>query len=134
MEHIAIQREDRTFDDWQTLPVLCRCKNKKDPPYGKVASGDIVYVVLGGEIKLRATVEQPEFQEYNDINDIRELCKGTLLYSGESYWEDMSDRRYATVVWLKDQEPLEPPIKPSARSYGSDWIVLDTPEKRKAWL
>lgn len=134
MEHIAIQKKEYTFDDLETFPVLCRCKKRKDVPYNKVLKGDTVYLLSNGLIKVKATVSKVTSKEYDDIGEIRDLCKGTKLYNGKSYWNDMKDRRYATVVWLTDQEVLRNSIRPRNRSFGSSWIVLDTEHKRREWL
>ena len=137
MEHVAIQKENRTFIDLGSLDILCRCKSKKDPPYNKIQAGDKVYVAMGGRIKLQTSVVEAVSLESQNIDEIRKLCKGTTLYDADDYWNEMREkgnRRYGTVVRLTNQEMLDPPIQSTARSYGWDWFVLDTPEKRRAWL
>lgn len=135
MEHIIIQRDDSTYDDWRNLPVVVRCSERRGAPYGKVHSGDIVYVLVSGKgIVSRARVAGARSFEYNGINSVRELCRGTKLYDGMDYWRSVAGRRYATVVHLTDNATLDPAVVPQKRSYGSSWIVLDTPDKRKAWL
>lgn len=138
MEHVAVQKKDRMFIDLKSLDILCRCKSKKDPPFAKVAPGDIVYVAMGSDVRLRTKVRKAESLEFQDVDEVRELTQGTTLYDGEAYWDDVRNaripRRYGTVVWLTDPEILDPPIQPTTRSYGWDWFVLDTPQKREAWL
>jgi len=87
MEHIAIQNKEYTFDPLPTLTILCRCKQRKDPPYEKVATGDIVYILQDGLIRVKATVSRALSKEYDDISEIRDLCKGTSpsLYNGVIY-------------------------------------------------
>ncbi|MBA7663629.1 hypothetical protein ES703_71674 [subsurface metagenome] len=135
MEHVAIQNKRYTFDNLETLPVLCRCNKRKDVPYEKVSPGDKIYIQSDGLITVKATVLKVTLKEYDDINDIRNLCKGTKLYDGKNYWNDMKDRHYATVVRLANHEDLSNrPIRPRKRSYGSSWIVMDSEQKRREWL
>ena len=132
MEHIAIQKPEWTFDNLQTLTVLCRCSVKKIAPYDKVSRGDKVYVKLGEFIRIEATVLDYTQIEYDDINKVRDLCKRTSLYSGSSYWNEQPSQGYATIVWLEDHKPKQ--ICPREKSHGSSWIVLDSEQKRREWL
>ena len=92
----------------------------------------------GGPIVARSTVlswHTGTFQ-FGNINDIRERCIGTNLFGLSDYWQQVSDKingNYA-VILLTDEEWLENPLFPSARSYGSSWVYLDTTEKRALWL
>ena len=55
MEHVAIQREEYTFDDLENLRVLCRCSKRKDVSYNRVSDGDVVYLCSDGLIRSRST-------------------------------------------------------------------------------
>ena len=130
MEHIAIQKPEWTVDKLQTL--LCRCSIKKIAPYNKVLCGDKVYVKLGKFIRIEATISDYTQMEYDDINKVRDLCKGTRLYSGSRYWNKQPSQGYATVIWLEDYKPKQ--IRPRKKSYGSSWVVLDSEQKRREWI
>jgi hypothetical protein len=66
--------------------------------------------------------------------EIIDLCKDTDLDGKDTFWRRMRDRKYGTVIRIVNNRTLPKPIVPRVRSYGSGWIVLDTPEKRKEWL
>lgn len=135
MEHIVIQSQSGTIDDPKRLPVVCRCGDKRIAPYAKVSVGDTVYTLLSGVgIVSRATVSKADSFEYRDVNQVRELCKGTKLYDGMNYWNSNKGKQYATVIRLTGHEVYDPPKQPLKRSFGWSWIVLDSPDKRAAWL
>ena len=107
MDHVAIQNPKYTFGPIYTLSVLCRCRQRKDVPYDRVSVGDTVYVQSGGVIKVRVTVSRVDYRQYSNIALVRSLCKGTSLYGGHVYWDDMRDRHYATVARLSNHERLQ---------------------------
>ena len=71
-----------------------------------------------------------------NINEMRELCVGTKLFSLNAYWKSVSDKgagKY-TVIMLCDEEWMDKPIYPRARSFGHSWIHLNSQNKRNEWL
>jgi len=134
MEHIAIQNKKYTFSPINQLDIFCRCQLRKDPPYDRVSVGDLVYPLMDGNIICVVDVSYVISFEFSNIKDVIKLCKGTSLYGGNVFWEDMKDRRYATVIRISNNRTLPKPIIPRARSYGHGWITLDTKEKKSNWL
>ena len=74
--------------------------------------------------------------ENSNINEIRNLAIHTRLFSINSYWESVAEKKegYYTILFLTDERWLNPLIYPEARASGSSWIYLDTNEKKKLWL
>jgi hypothetical protein len=117
MLHVAIQRREWTVGDLLDKDVLCRCSIRPIPPFDRVEPGDTVFLKwTGGPIIALAKVRRSASLEYSDIEEVRELCKGYSLYE------------------LEDVKGVHPPIVPKARSMGSGWIILNTPEKERMWL
>ena len=134
MEHIAIQNKKYTFGPITQLDIFCRCQNRKDPPYDKVSVGDLVYPLMNGIILCVADVSYVRSFEFSDISEVIKLCKGTDLDGANAFWDDMKDRRYATVIHILNNRLLPKPIVPRTRSFGSGWITLDNRGKRSEWL
>jgi len=135
MEHVVIQDPKQTYGDITNLDVLCRCRSTRHPPYGKVNPGDTVYVQCrGAGIEVKYRVSSATSTAYDEIEEIKELCRGTSLYGATQYWLAQQNRRYGTVVWLADPKHVTPPIaRKAAKGDANDWIVLDKQEKRCQW-
>lgn len=92
----------------------------------------------GGPIVAKSRISSTLSGHFTEatIETLRELSRGTRLYDLARYWESVrrKGRGYFTVIRLVDEEWLDPPLVTNARSYGSSWIALDTPQKRKEWL
>jgi len=135
MEHVVIQDPTQTFGDIGNLDVLCRCRATKHPPYGKVHAGDVIFIqVKGGPIVAKYTVSSAISIPYKNVDEIRELCKESPLFSATEYWRAQESRLYGTVVWLKNPELVLPQIiRNVAKGNANDWILLDTKESRQQW-
>lgn len=135
MEHVVIQDPKQTYGDITNLDVLCRCRSTRHPPYSKVTTGDTVYIQrTRGGIEVKYRVSSATSISYRDIEEIRELCKGTTLYDATEYWLAQQNRQYGTVVWLVDPKRISPPVaRKAAKGDANDWIVLDKQEKRCQW-
>jgi len=135
MEHGVIQDPKQTYGDIGNLDVLCRCRSTKHPPYDKVNPGDTIYIQRkGGPIEVKYTVSSAISTPYQEIEEIRELCKASTLYNAVEYWRAQQGRRYGTVVWLTDPKHIAPPVERKvAKGNANDWIVLDKKEKRWQW-
>jgi hypothetical protein len=136
MEHIAIQDPGQTFGNINALVVLCRCRLTKHPPFDKVSVVDIVYLKMkGAPISAKATVSSAISKPYDDIEEIRSLCKSVRgLYNARAYWAEQAERGYATVVFLENHKPVSPPVQRlTKKGHRNNWIVLDTAGKWKEW-
>jgi hypothetical protein len=89
----------------------------------------------GGPIVAKSKIHTLDSGEFTSstVEQIRALCKGTNLYDLKAYWDSVREKGsgYFTVIRLRDEEWLEQPIEPAARSYGP-WVYLDSDEKKKA--
>lgn len=141
MEHIAIQTAKLLKGkDKPNTDILFRPSKKMGPPFDCIGKNDVVYIKSSSEKEIKWTAIIDRFKyvegEYESIEEVREMTKGTPLYDDpiyEDFWRDNRDYKYGTLIWLKDAEEIEP-IVPTARSHGHGWVVLDSPEKRKSWL
>lgn len=142
MEHIVIRDQNyvagtrekpevRIFVQTNTSrpPLNDSLLNKDDTVWMKWKAGPIV---------AKARISSTVFGQFTEatIEKLREDCQGTRLYDLVEYWESVRQkgRGYFTVIHLVDEEWLDPLLVTTARSYGSSWITLDTPERRRDWL
>jgi len=93
----------------------------------------------GGPIVARTKLlswHQGRFENSN-INEMRNLTQHTSLFSVNSYWESVAQKKdaYYTILFLTDGSWLDSLIYPEAQSsFGRSWVYLDTNEKKKLWL
>lgn len=137
MEHIAIMAGDAQTVARGYKTVELRFAKGRVVPYERILSGDLIYFRdLGGPFVARAAAGRTEFYsdiEPDDIEGFRRLY-GTEINAGEQFWQEAQDKRFATLIFLRDIEPLKPYWLKSAPFNRSQWIVLDTPEKQHLWL
>jgi hypothetical protein len=65
---------------------------------------------------------------------LREMVAGFGLHKLETYWSSLPPFFSAVVVYLDNEQWLDEPFVPSARSRGESWIVIDTSAKEASWL
>ena len=76
-----------------------------------------------------------EFFDGN-INQLRELTVGSGLFGLSDYWQSVSikNKGFYTVIHLADEEWVDDMVYPTAKSFGSSWVYLDTNLKKCSWL
>jgi hypothetical protein len=88
----------------------------------------------GGPIVAKRFVEGYRQIENCTPDILRNSVSGTELYKLEDYWRARPKLFFGMAIFIGSEEWVSPPIFPSARSYGSSWIVLDTSQKQLLWL
>jgi hypothetical protein len=137
LEHIAIMAGDAQTVARGFKTAELRFAKGRVVPYERILSGDLIYFKdLGGPFVARAAAGRAEFYydlEPSDIEGFRRLY-GASLNASEQFWQEAQDKRFATLIFLADIEPLKPYWLKPAPFNRSQWIVLDTPEKQQLWL
>jgi hypothetical protein len=142
VSHVAIRdpRYVAGTADRPEIGVFCQTDARRAPlQEGLLRPGQVVYMKwAGGPVVARSRIVSWHLGEFRDgnINRLRELTVGSRLFGLTPYWETVSKKgsgHYA-VVHLGDEEWLETLLYPSARSYGSSWVCLDTLKKNIQWL
>lgn len=92
----------------------------------------------GGPIVAKAKISSWDsgYIKNGNIDEARNLTKGTNLYHLEDYWKSVRKKKnaYYVVVKLHDEEWLEELIYPEARSLGTSWLYIDSQRKYDGWI
>jgi len=109
--------------------VESRFTRTKRPPFGKVASGDTLFLKeSSGPVRAVATAAAVKnFAELTpeQITAIKQQYN-RLIKGAEQYWQDKADCRFGLLVWLEDVQPIEP-LRISKKDWRA-WVVLTEKE------
>lgn len=137
MDHIAVMVPDSRLVAGGFKTIETRFSKNRSLPFDRVEAGDTVYFKdFGGPVTTRCRVRRVEFYqdlEPDDIEGLRRLY-GREICADEAFWKNISGRRYASVIFLNDAEPLTPYWPTRVPFNRNAWVVLDTPEKWDLWL
>lgn len=138
MEHLAILNKKLNL-----LPKILsgektiesRWYKFKRDPYNRIKENEIIYFKNSGEpVTVKSKVENVLFFENLDNKKIKYLLEvyGRRIGVDVSYLENLSGKRYCSLIFLKDVQQIEP-FDIDKTGYGNmaAWITLDSIEKIK---
>lgn len=138
MQHVVIRRESYVAGtrDRPEVGVFTQTHARRRPvPWGRIAVNDRVWMKWqGGPLVARARVRAFRQVERCTPGQLRAATAGYRLHDLPDYWLSLPPSFAAVVVYLVDEEWLEQPFEPAARSYGESWIVLERAAQIEAWL
>ncbi|MBI2085971.1 hypothetical protein HYT74_01375 [Candidatus Daviesbacteria bacterium] len=107
--------------------IESRFSKAKNPPFGHISSGDLVYIKPSGEeIIGQFRVKKVIFfdgLEQNDLDNLKNKY-GKELAVDESYWINKNTSKYATLIFIGDSARfITSPIK-IKKSDLRGWVVL----------
>ena len=134
-EHVYIRALEH-FSGTEARPSLgigLEVRDRPGPAYKEgVFSEDTVWIQLhGGLIVAKARVKIAWRGEYSKIDEVRRRAAGVTV--PESFWQGRPRSGYAVVATLEQERWIEP-YWGGPRTYGYEWIVLESDSKRKSWL
>lgn len=136
-EHVVIRALGHlTGDEGRPrLGVGIETRDRPGPAYkAGVFSDDVVWVQLhGGLFVARARVRIAWRGEYSRVDEIRMRAEGAPVAGHEEFWAGRPRVGYAVVAQL-DQERWIDPFWGGPRTYGYEWVVLESDSKRASWL
>lgn len=104
--------------------IESRWSMNKIPPYQKVNVGDKILLKLtGNPVTATAIVKDVKFYSLTPeiVENIR-LKYGKQIGTDKfENWDLILNKKYCTLIWLKDVKTIEPMQVP--RSNGAGWIV-----------
>ncbi len=104
---------------------------RRPVPWARIQVGDAVWMKWsGGPVVARASVSGLRQIENCTADVLRNTTKGFWLYDLAEYWASRPPVFHGLTVYLENEEWLDEPFTPAARSRGESWIVLDTSELR----
>lgn len=108
--------------------IESRFSKRKDPPFGLISSGDLVYIKPSGkDIIGQFKVKKVIFFDGLDEEDIKEI---KLKYGGnmivdDGYWEKKSGVRFGTLIFIAESSRfITSPVKIPKKDLRG-WVVLD---------
>lgn len=108
--------------------IESRFSKRKDPPFGQISTGDLVYIKPSGkDIIGQFRVKKVIFYDGLDEKDIKEIREkyGSKLAVDESYWKGKETAKYATLIFIGEVDPfITSPIKIPKKDLRG-WVVLD---------
>lgn len=137
-QHVVIRKQDYVAGSARQpeVKVFTQTHASRPPiPWDRLSAGDIVWMKWsGGPIVAKGIVEGFRQIERCTGDMLRNAVLGTRLERLDDYWSSRPPLFYGMAIYLGSEEWLDSLIFPAARSYGSSWIVLDSPEKKASWL
>jgi len=137
MEHVLIRRLEHLAGNAASprLGFAVETRDRKGPAHKAGAfEDDIVRVQLhGGLFVAKAIVKICWIGEYSRIEDVRRRTAGSPICDDDSFWAGRARVGYAAVAELM-RETWVPPFWAGPRTYGYEWVVLDSDAKRASWL
>ena len=107
--------------------VESRFSRRKNPPYGVISAGDLVYIKPSGKDPIgQFRVKKVFFFDNLDLSDLSNLKKsyGSQLAVGEDYWEAKKDSRFGTLIFIGEVDPfITSPVKFPKKDLRG-WVVL----------
>jgi hypothetical protein len=100
-------------------------------PYYQIEADDLVLLKLtGGPVVGCFTAAAPEFVSL-DQHELARLRRdySTAICADDEFWRVRQDKRYATLIGVKDQQELQP--APVAKSDRRGWLVLHCPAEAR---
>lgn len=107
--------------------VESRFSTRKNPPFGLISSGDLVYIKPSGKDPIgQFRVQKVFFFDGLSENDLKDLQKryGKEISAEESYWEAKLNAKYGTLIFIGEVDPfITSPVKFSKKDLRG-WVVL----------
>lgn len=104
-----------------------RFSRVKNPPFGAISSGDLVYIKPSGEdIIGQFRVQKVFFFDNLDQSDLKNLEKhyGKQLAIDKAYWSNKSNSKYGTLIFIGEVDPfITSPVKFPKKDLRG-WVVL----------
>lgn len=96
--------------------------------------GDVVWLKLhGGLVVGKAQIKIAWVGEYSALREIQARTPGSDIQNDPSFWAGRPKFGYAVVGELQNERWLEPKWQ-GPRTYGYEWVVIDSDKKRASWL
>lgn len=113
------------------LSVALETRDRAGPAYkaGIFSDDDVWIQVHGGLLVARARVEIAWRGEYSRLDEITARARELPA----AIWSGRPRAGYAVVAKLTQERWIDP-VWAGPRTYGYEWIVLESASKRSAWL
>ncbi len=137
MDHVCIRKLEHLTGakGAPRLGYAVESRDRKGPAHKNGAfEDDVVWIQLhGGLLVGKAKVKICWIGEYSRIDEVRRRTAGSPIHDVEEFWQGRARFGYAAVAELKSETWI-PPFWAGPRTYGYEWVVLESDDKRASWL
>ena len=137
MEHVIVRKLEHLTGTAERpeLGFAIEARDRPGPAYKEGTSpGEEVWVQLsGGLVVARARIELGRVAEFSGIDEVRSRTRGTPIHDVEDFWKGRPRLGYAVVASLENERWVEP-FWAGPRTYGYEWVLMDSEKKRSTWL
>ena len=128
MKHLAIFKGDGgNLILTGKKTIESRFSRRKDPPFGAIGAGDLVYIKPSGEdIIGQFRVKKVIFFDGLTPEDILEIEErfGKKILADKTYWQSKSNSTYVTLIFIGDSSRfITSPVKIPKKDLRG-WVVL----------
>jgi hypothetical protein len=138
MEHVMIRRLEHLTGSAAapTLGFGVETRDRPGPLHKQGAfQDDVAWIQLhGGLFVARAAVRICWVGEYSDVASVRARTRGAPIHDLDEFWRGRPRYGYAGVATLARETWLDSPFWAGPRTYGYEWVVLESDAKRRSWL
>lgn len=142
IEHIVIRRPEFVAGTKKKPEVKVFVQShKKHMPIklSKLKPNQVIWMKwVGGPIVAKAKILSWHSGHIinGNINEVRKLTIGTNLFGLDYYWHQLMKKGtfFYVVVRMSDEKWLEELIYPKVKSYGANWVYIDSEKKKRDWL
>lgn len=125
----------RAHDGRPLVPYAVEARDRPGPAFKHgVFPDDVVWIRMGPLLIAKAVVKIAWKGEYAFVRELRDRTRGSHMHGDDSFWQHRPKIGYAVVATLEPARFLPEPVLAGPRSYGYDWIVLESESKQETWL
>ena len=97
-------------------------------------AGDDVWIKLhGGLVIGKAQIKIAWVGEYSSLREIQARTAGSAIQKDMSFWAGRPKFGHAVVAELQNERWTEPRWQ-GPRTYGYEWVVMDSDKNTKSWF
>ena len=97
-------------------------------------AGDVMWIKLHGGLMIgKAEIKIAWVGEYSSLREVQARTTGSAIQSNASFWAGRPKFGYAVVAELQNERWFEPKWQ-GPRTYGYEWVVMDSDKKAKSWF
>ncbi|MDQ3964585.1 MAG: hypothetical protein M3277_11860 [Actinomycetota bacterium] len=136
-DHVLIRKLEHLTGDASrpALRYAVETRTTAGPAFKEGAfPGDVVWIKLhGGLVVGKARIEIAWVGEFSSLGEIRRRTYGAPIHDIDAFWAGRPKVGYAVVADLVNERWVEPRWL-GPRSYGYEWVVLDSDKKIATWM
>ncbi len=136
-DHVVIRKLEHLTraGDRPDLGYAIETRTSAGPAFKEGAfPDDIVWIKLhGGLVVGKAAIKIAWVGEFSSLGEVRRRTQGSAIYGMDPFWAGRPKVGYAVVAELKNERWVEPRWL-GPRTYGYEWVVLDSDKKVATWM